>query len=39
MNVAQTDPSHEARKRAMFWLGQKHDPRVTAFLTRILERE
>ncbi|MGH7647490.1 MAG: HEAT repeat domain-containing protein, partial [Gemmatimonadaceae bacterium] len=37
MHIASTDPDHELRKQAMFWLGQKNDPRVARFLTGILE--
>ena len=38
MHIATTDPDHELRKQAMFWLGQKNDPRVAKFLAGILER-
>lgn len=37
MHIASTDPDHELRKQAMFWLGQKNDPRVARFLAGILE--
>ncbi|HKV52256.1 MAG TPA: HEAT repeat domain-containing protein [Gemmatimonadaceae bacterium] len=37
MHIASTDPDHELRKQAMFWLGQKNDPRVAKFLAGILE--
>ncbi|HXE61095.1 MAG TPA: hypothetical protein VN607_10330 [Gemmatimonadaceae bacterium] len=37
IHIASTDPDHDLRKQAMFWLGQKNDPRVAKFLTGILE--
>jgi len=37
MRIARSDPEPDLRKQAMFWLGQKHDPRVAKFLTDILE--
>jgi len=37
MRIARSDPDHDLRRQAMFWLGQKHDPRVAKFLTDILE--
>lgn len=38
MDIARSDPDHDMRKRAMFWLGQKHDPRVAEFLGSLLEK-
>lgn len=38
MSIARSDKSPEARKRAMFWLGQSHDPRVTKFLNEVIDR-
>jgi HEAT repeat protein len=38
MSIARNDPDREMRKKAMFWLGQSKDPRVTAFLTDIITR-
>ena len=38
MSIARSDRSPEARKRAMFWLGQSHDPRVTKFLNEVIDR-
>ena len=32
MAIAKSDPNTELRKQAMFWLGQKNDPRVRQFL-------
>jgi HEAT repeat protein len=37
MRIARSDPELELRKQAMFWLGQKNDPRVAKFLADILE--
>lgn len=38
MSIARNDPDREMRKKAMFWLGQSHDPRVSAFLSDIITR-
>lgn len=38
MDIARHDPSRDLRKKAMFWLGQSKDPKVTAFLTDIITR-
>lgn len=38
MSIARNDPDREARRKAMFWLGQSRDPRVAAFLTDIITR-
>ena len=38
MSIARTDPDHDLRKKAMFWLGQSRDPRVAAFLADIITR-
>jgi len=35
--IARTEPDMELRKKAIFWLGQSDDPRVPAFLERLLE--
>jgi HEAT repeat protein len=37
-DVAKNDPNVERRKKAMFWLGQKSDPRVKQLLRDILIR-
>jgi HEAT repeat protein len=34
--IAKTDPSVERRKQALFWLGQKRDPRVNALLRDLI---
>ena len=38
MSIARNDPDRNLRRKAMFWLGQSHDPRVTAFLADIIAR-
>jgi hypothetical protein len=38
MDIARNDPDREARKKAMFWLGQSKDPRVTQMLSDIINR-
>ena len=36
IDIARADPDHRMRGKAMFWLAQKHDPRVTRLLSDIL---
>ncbi len=38
MDIARNDPDRDMRKKAMFWLGQSKDARVSAFLTDIINR-
>lgn len=38
VDIAQHDPDREMRKKALFWLGQKNDPRVRKILTDILTK-
>ena len=38
IDIARTDKDTEMRKKALFWLGQKNDPRVRQILTEILTR-
>jgi len=38
MDIARSDPDRELRRRALFWLGQSHDPRAARFLLDIIER-
>lgn len=38
MDIARNDPDREARRKAMFWLGQSRDPRVAAFLSDMINR-
>jgi hypothetical protein len=38
MDIAKNDPDRDARKKAMFWLGQSHDQRVSTFLADIINR-
>lgn len=35
--IARTEPDRELKKKAIFWLGQSDDPRVPAFLERLLD--
>lgn len=37
MAIAKSDPSPEARKEAVFWIGQSHDPEAIKFLEDILK--
>ena len=38
MSIVRNEPDREMRRKAMFWLGQSKDPRVSAFLTDIIAR-
>ena len=38
IDIAKNDKDREARKKAMFWLSQSHDPRVSAFLSDVINR-
>ncbi|MEO8192781.1 MAG: hypothetical protein ABI681_02945 [Gemmatimonadales bacterium] len=38
MDVARNDPDREARRKAMFWLGQSKDARVSAFISDMINR-
>jgi HEAT repeat protein len=38
IEIAQKDPNLEMRKKALFWLGQKNDPRVKQLLIDILNQ-
>jgi HEAT repeat protein len=38
IDIARNDKDLEMRKKALFWLGQKNDPRVRQILTEILTR-
>ncbi len=38
MDIAKSDPDRELRKKAIFWLGQSRDPKVTAFLTELINK-
>jgi hypothetical protein len=39
MDIARNDPDRDARRKAMFWLGQSRDPRVATMLSDIINRE
>jgi len=38
MAIAKNDPSVELRKQALFWLGQKNDPRVRQFIRDLINK-
>ena len=38
MSIAREDPDREMRKKALFWLAQKNDPRVTKLITDMVIR-
>jgi HEAT repeat protein len=38
MDIARSDPDRALRSKAVFWLGQSRDPRVTAFLTELINK-
>jgi HEAT repeat protein len=38
ISIAQEDPDREMRKKALFWLAQKDDPRVTKLITDMVVR-
>jgi HEAT repeat protein len=38
MSIAKNDKDAERRKRAVFWLGQSHDPRIAQFLSDLINK-
>ena len=38
ISIARTDKDPDVRKRAIFWLGQSHDPRAVQFLQELIEK-
>jgi hypothetical protein len=38
MDIAKNDPDRDTRRKALFWLGQSKDSRVSAFLSDIINR-
>ncbi|MGH7620491.1 MAG: HEAT repeat domain-containing protein [Gemmatimonadaceae bacterium] len=38
MDIAKNDPSIERKKSALFWLGQKNDPRIKQFIRDIVTK-
>jgi HEAT repeat protein len=36
MDIAKRDPQREMRKKAMFWIGQSHDPRAAKFIRDVI---
>jgi hypothetical protein len=37
-SIARSEKDPELRKKAIFWLGQSHDPRVQKFLLDLINR-
>jgi hypothetical protein len=37
-DIAKNDKDPELRKKAIFWLGQSHDPRVQQFLLDLINK-
>ncbi len=38
MDIAKNDPDREARRKALFWLGQSKDPRVATMLSDMINK-
>ena len=38
MSIARSDPNTEMRKKSLFWLGQKNDPRVKQFILELINK-
>ncbi len=38
MDIAKNDPDRQARRKAMFWLGQSKDPRVASMLSDMINK-
>jgi hypothetical protein len=38
MSIAKSDPSLAMRKQALFWLGQKNDPRIKQFILDLINK-
>jgi HEAT repeat protein len=38
ISIARSDKDPESRKKALFWVGQSHDPRATKMLTEIIDK-
>lgn len=38
MSIARTEPNRDLRGKAIFWLGQSHDPRVAQFLLEVINK-
>jgi hypothetical protein len=39
MDIARHDADHDLRKKAVFWLGQRDDPRVRQFLEELINND
>jgi HEAT repeat protein len=38
IQIAKTEPDRELRRKAIFWLGQSHDPRAAQVLLEIINQ-
>jgi len=38
MDIAKSDPNIDMRKKALFWLGQKNDPRIKQFILDLIRK-
>ena len=38
ISIARTDKDTQSRKKAIFWLGQSHDPRAIKAITEVLDK-
>lgn len=38
MSIARTETNRDLRSKALFWLGQSHDPRVAQFLLEVINK-
>jgi len=38
IDIARRDPDRELRKKALFWIGQSHDPRAARFLEEVINQ-
>src|SRR5262249_21137539 len=39
MEIAENEKDRDLRQKAVFWLGQSRDPRVAAFLLKLIEKQ
>ena len=38
MDIARRETNRDLRKKALFWIGQSHDPRAARFLEEIIDQ-
>jgi hypothetical protein len=38
VDIARRDPDRRMRAKALFWLGQSHDPRAAAILREVIDQ-